>query len=63
MKVKIEGKGSVEIPEGSQVLTVVKKLDYHMDSVIVLSEGEPIPLDDELEENMTLKVLPVVSGG
>jgi len=63
MKVNIEDKGSIEVPEGSQVSTVVKKLDHHVDSVIVLSDGEPIPLDDEVKENMKLKILPVVSGG
>ncbi len=63
MKVNIEDEGSIEVPEGSQVSTVVKELDHHVDSVIVLSDGEPIPLDDKVEENMDLKILPVVSGG
>jgi len=63
MKVNIEGEGKIEVPEGSQVSTVIEKLDHHIDSVIVLCDGEPITLDDELEENMTLKILPVVSGG
>ncbi len=63
MKVYIEDEGEIEIPKGSQVSDVIEKLDHHIDSVIVLSDGEPITLDDELEENMELKVLPVVSGG
>ncbi|MEF8834863.1 MAG: MoaD/ThiS family protein [Candidatus Thermoplasmatota archaeon] len=63
MKVNIEDEGKVEVPKGSEVSTVIERLDHHIDSVIVLSDGEPIPLDDKIEENMTLKVLPVVSGG
>ncbi len=63
MKVYIEDEGEIEIPKGSQVSDVIEKLDHHIDSVIVLSDGEPITLDDQLEENMELKVLPVVSGG
>ncbi len=63
MKVYIEDEGEIEVPEGSQVSTVIKKLDHHVDSVIVLSDGEPITVDDEVEENMNLKILPVVSGG
>ncbi|MBS3781663.1 MAG: MoaD/ThiS family protein [Candidatus Thermoplasmatota archaeon] len=63
MKVEVEGEGKVEVPEESQVSTVVKKLDYHLDSVIVLSEGEPLPLDEKVEEDITIKILPVVSGG
>ncbi|MEF8832282.1 MAG: MoaD/ThiS family protein [Candidatus Thermoplasmatota archaeon] len=63
MKVNIEDEGKMEVPKGSEVSTVIERLDHHIDSVIVLSDGEPIPLDDKIEENMTLKVLPVVSGG
>ena len=63
MKVYIEDEGEIEIPKGSQVSDVIEKLDHHIDSVIVLSDGEPITLDDQLEENMKLKILPVVSGG
>ncbi len=63
MKVNIEDHGKVEVPEGSRVSAVLEKLDHHIDSVIILCDGEPIPLDDELEEDMDLKILPVVSGG
>ncbi len=63
MKVNIEDEGKVKVPEGSRVSAVIEKLDHHIDSVIVLRDGEPLPLDHELEENMDLKILPVVSGG
>ncbi len=63
MKVKIEGEGKIEIPEGSKISTVVEKLDHHLDSVVVLRDGRPVPLDDEVEEDMDLKIIPVVSGG
>lgn len=63
MKVKIEDQGKIKIPEGSKVSTVVEKLDHHLDSVVVLSEGKPVPLEEEVKEDMALKVVPVVSGG
>ncbi|MFW5945874.1 MAG: MoaD/ThiS family protein [Candidatus Natronoplasma sp.] len=63
MNVNIESEGKVEVPQGSRISAVIEKLDHHIDSVIVLCDGEPIPLDHELEENMDLKILPVVSGG
>ncbi len=63
MKIEIKGEGPIDVPEGSEVSDVIESLDYHVDSVIVTSDGEPVPLDDEVKENMTLKILSVVSGG
>ncbi len=63
MKVKIENKGEIEVPEGSKVSNVVEKLDHHLDSVVVLSKGKPLPIDEKIEEGMQLKIVPVVSGG
>ncbi|MFP4000453.1 MAG: MoaD/ThiS family protein [Thermoplasmata archaeon] len=63
VKVKIEGEGELEIPEDSKVSTVVERLDHHLDSVVVISEGKPLPIKEKLEEGMSLKVVPVVSGG
>ncbi|MFP3871615.1 MAG: MoaD/ThiS family protein [Candidatus Aenigmatarchaeota archaeon] len=63
MKVEVEGKGSVEVPEDSSVSTLVKELDYHLDSVVVLLDDEPLSLDHGLKEGMELKIVSVVSGG
>ncbi len=63
VRVEIENDGPIEVPKGSDVSDVIQSLDYHIDSVIVLSDGEPVPLDDEVKEDMTLKILSVVSGG
>ena len=63
MIVDIENDEDVEVPEGSKVSTVVEKLDHHLDSVVVLSAGKPVPLEEEVTEDMTLKIVPVVSGG
>lgn len=63
MRVKIENEGDIEIPKGSSVSSVVEKFDYHLDSVVVLSKGKPVPLEEEVDEDMTLKIVPVVSGG
>ncbi|MFO7792774.1 MAG: MoaD/ThiS family protein [Candidatus Saliniplasma sp.] len=63
MKVDVEGEGVVKLEPGKLVSDLVKKLDHHQDSVIVLNDGEPLPLDEELDEDMNLKVVSVVSGG
>lgn len=63
MKVNLEGKGPLEVSEGSTVKDIVDRLDHHIDSVIVVNEGSPVPLDEEVEEGQNLKVISVVSGG
>lgn len=63
MKVKVEGEGEIEVPENSEVSSLVNKLGYHLDSVIVLENEEPLPIDSNLEDGMHLKIISVVSGG
>ncbi|MEF8874070.1 MAG: MoaD/ThiS family protein [Candidatus Thermoplasmatota archaeon] len=63
MKVEVEGEGEVDLPEDSRVSTLVKELDYHLDSVIVLLDDEPLSLEHELEDGMEVDIVSVVSGG
>ncbi len=63
MKVKVEGEGEIEVQENSEVSSLVNRLGYHLDSVIVLENEEPLPIDSNLEDGMELKIISVVSGG
>ncbi len=63
MKVNVESQGNFELEKKTFVSDLVEKLGYHKDSIIVLKKGEPIPLDEELEDGMSLKIVSVVSGG
>ncbi|MFW6176604.1 MAG: MoaD/ThiS family protein [Thermoplasmatota archaeon] len=63
MKVKVEGKGKITLPDDSDVNTLIKELGHHIDSVIVLNDGEPVPDDSKIKENEDYKVISVVSGG
>ncbi|MBS3816635.1 MAG: MoaD/ThiS family protein [Candidatus Thermoplasmatota archaeon] len=63
MEVEVEDEGKVCVSDNSDVSTLLEKLDYHLDSVIVLSDDEPVPLDHPLKEDMKLKIVSVVSGG
>ncbi len=63
MKVKVEGKGEVDLPDKSDVNTLIRELGHHIDSVIVLNDGEPVPDDAEIKENEEYRVISVVSGG
>lgn len=63
MKVKVEEKGHVSLPEKSDVSNLIQELGYHIDSVIVLNKGEPVPDDERVKENASYKIISVVSGG
>lgn len=63
MKVEVEGDGYVDLPEGSDISDLVEKLGHHQDSVVVLEDERPLPLDKELKDEEKLKVISVVSGG
>ncbi len=63
MKVHVQGLGTMDIPQDSLVSDLVASMDKHLDSVIVIMESKPVPLDTPLKEGDTLRVLSVVSGG
>jgi len=63
MKVKVEGEGEISLPEKSDVNTLIRELGHHIDSVIVLNDGEPVPDDADIKESEVYKVISVVSGG
>ena len=63
MKVDVEGEGEITLESGKLISDLVSKLDHHQDSVVVLKDGEPLPLDKKVEDGMKLKVVSVVSGG
>lgn len=63
MKVKVDGFGEVSLSDGANISSLIEKLDHHQDSVIVLEDREPTPLDKELDERKEYKIISVVSGG
>ncbi|MFO8109021.1 MAG: MoaD/ThiS family protein [Thermoplasmata archaeon] len=63
MKIEVKGVGNVTVPPESRVSDVVRDLNHHLDAVIVVKDGKPVPLDEQLKNGDTLKVLSVVSGG
>ncbi|GEM_PF-1968478 len=63
MEINVEGVGNVRMSTDSHVSDLVKELDHHLDAIIVVKDGRPVPLDHPLEDGDTIKVLSVVSGG
>ena len=56
-------KKEIEIKSGSKISDIIKRIDMKPDSVIILKENTPIPIDDVLNTDQELKIVQVASGG
>ena len=68
MKIKIklsrtnENK-EIELQTGSTVNDVLKKINLKPDTVIVMSNDKPVPVDDKVEDGQDFTIMQVSSGG
>ncbi len=53
----------VNLEKGSTVLDLLKKLKLKPDTIIVMDNNLPIPIDDVLEDKQNLCIIQVSSGG
>jgi sulfur carrier protein ThiS len=53
----------IKMKSGSKINDLIKKLNLKPDSLIVLQENIPIPVDDNLVVGQRLSILKVASGG
>jgi sulfur carrier protein len=53
----------VEISEGTTVEELLKKFNLKPDTVIVLDNDKPIPVDEALNKEQELTIIQVSSGG
>jgi sulfur carrier protein ThiS len=53
----------LEVDDKSTAYDVLKKLELTPDTMIVLRDDQPIPIDEELNENDKIKIIQVISGG
>jgi sulfur carrier protein ThiS len=68
LKIKVKISRTNEIKEvnlenGASVLSLLKKINLKPDTIIVLNNNKPIPIDDELTNGEELTILQVSSGG
>jgi len=54
---------SINMPEGSTVLDLLRKLEMRPDSWIATRDGSAIPDDSPLRDGDSIRLLSVVSGG
>jgi sulfur carrier protein ThiS len=62
---KFNDKSSIEleVDEKSSAYDILRLLGLTPDTMIVLRDQKPIPIDEELNENDNLKIIQVISGG
>ena len=53
----------VDLENGATVQNLLKKINLKPDTIIVLNNNKPIPIDDELRNGEELTILQVSSGG
>ena len=53
----------IDLKSGSKVQDVLTKLNMKPDTLIVMKENMPIPIDNELKEGEELLIIQVSSGG
>ena len=68
MKIRVKLSRKKEIKEinlekGSTVLDLLKHLKLKPDTIIVMNNNLPIPVDDVLEDKQNLSIIQVSSGG
>jgi sulfur carrier protein ThiS len=54
---------NVDLETGSTVNDLLKKLELKPDTLIVMSNNTPIPIDDVLTDNQEILIIQVSSGG
>ena len=53
----------INLEKGSTVEHLLKKIKIKPDTIIVMSNNKPIPIDDILKNNQELTIIQVASGG
>ena len=56
-------KKEIELKEGSTVEDLLKEIEIKPDTVIVIYENNPIPVNSTLVNNQFIKLIQVSSGG
>ena len=53
----------IELQTGSTVNDVLKKINLKPDTVIVVNNDKPVPVDDKVEDGQDFTIIQVSSGG
>ena len=53
----------IQLEKGSTVLDLLNKLKIKPDTVVVMRNKTPVPIDDNLKEKQEISIIQVFSGG
>jgi len=53
----------IELEPGSKAEDILKKINLKPDTVIIMHNDKPMPIDEELKDGQELTILQVSSGG
>jgi sulfur carrier protein ThiS len=53
----------VDVDGPIAVTSLVERLGFHRDAVLVISDGELVPGDARLDDSAVVEIRPVISGG
>ena len=53
----------IQLETGSRGKDVLKKINLKPDTVIIMRDNHPIPIDEEIKDGQELTILKVSSGG
>ena len=54
---------TLDVAKNDSIESVVTKLGFHLDTIVVLYEGKPIPETKKISENMEITILEITSKG
>jgi sulfur carrier protein ThiS len=54
---------NIQLGNGSDLEDVLKKLNLKPDTVIIMNDNKPVPIDEEIKDGEEFTILQVSSGG
>jgi len=60
---RINDEKEIQLEKGSTVLDLLNKLKIKPDTVVVMSNNTPVPIDNDLKDKQEITIIQVFSGG
>jgi sulfur carrier protein ThiS len=54
---------TIDLEKGSTIQDVLSKINMKPDTLIVMNENKPMPIDDEISDGEELTIIQISSGG
>jgi sulfur carrier protein ThiS len=54
---------TLDLNNGSKVEDILKQINLKPDTVIIMNDNKPVPIDEKIKDNQNYTILQVSSGG